>query len=89
MFFADVYKSVPVLVTGHTGFKGSWLSSWLLRLGANVCGFSKDIPTSPSLFELAALSNQMEHRVGDVRHLNVMNAAVQSLKPRFIFHLAA
>ena len=50
--FSNIYKGKKVLITGHTGFKGSWLSLWLLSLGAKVCGVSKDIPTKPSLFEV-------------------------------------
>ena len=49
--FNDVYKGQKVLVTGHTGFKGAWLSTWLLKLGAEVYGISKDVPTFPSLYE--------------------------------------
>ncbi len=87
--FAGVYRRRRVLITGHTGFKGSWLSCWLLDLGAEVCGFSKDIPTQPSLFEKAALSNRMEHRTGDIRDLSALNAAIQSFRPDFVFHMAA
>ena len=49
--FSNIYKNKKVLVTGHTGFKGSWLTTWLLKLGADVTGFSLDIPTNPSHFE--------------------------------------
>ena len=49
--FEDIYRGKRVLITGNTGFKGSWLTVWLLRLGADVIGFSKDVPTSPSMFE--------------------------------------
>jgi len=87
--FDDVYRNARVLVTGHTGFKGAWLSTWLLDLGANVCGFSKDIPTEPSLFARAALSNRMEHRTGDIRDRAALAAAISSFRPDFIFHLAA
>jgi CDP-glucose 4,6-dehydratase len=87
--FGGAYEGRDVLVTGHTGFKGSWLAAWLTQLGARVCGYSKDIPTSPSLFEMAALSNRMEHRLGDVRDLPALEAAIQQVRPRFLFHLAA
>jgi CDP-glucose 4,6-dehydratase len=89
MAFRDVYRGRRVLVTGHTGFKGSWLSAWLLHMGAEVCGFSNGIPTSPSLFELAALSNRMEHRVGDVRDLDALRDTITSFRPDFVFHMAA
>ena len=52
MNYKDYYKNKKVLITGHTGFKGTWLSIWLSKLGANVIGFSKDIPTTPSMFEV-------------------------------------
>ena len=53
--FNDVYRGKNVLITGHTGFKGSWLSYWLAKIGANVVGYSKEIPTKPSHFELLNL----------------------------------
>ncbi len=89
MAYDNVYRNSRVLITGHTGFKGAWLSSWLLSLGARVCGFSKDIPTKPSIFELAALSNWMEHRVGDIRDIDALRSVVTNFKPDFVFHLAA
>lgn len=87
--FSDVYLEKKVLITGHTGFKGAWLSQWLLKLGANVVGVSKDIPTSPSLFEVISLEDRISHYIGDVRDLTFMKHVVQSEKPDFIFHLAA
>ena len=59
--FNDIYKGKKVFVTGHTGFKGSWLCSWLLQLGAEVCGYSKDIPTTPSNFEILGLKGEIQH----------------------------
>ena len=59
--FSGKYKNKKVVVTGHTGFKGSWLTLWLIMLGANVCGFSKNIPTNPSLFSLLRLKNKIKH----------------------------
>ena len=61
MIFNNIYKNRKVLITGNTGFKGSWLSTWLLKLGANVIGISKDVPTNPSMFEILKLKkkNQM------------------------------
>ena len=58
--FSNVYKGKKVLVTGHTGFKGTWLTTWLLELGAEVCGISKDIPTQPSIFEELKLEEQIQ-----------------------------
>lgn len=89
MSFHDYYVNKRVLVTGHTGFKGAWLSAWLLSLGAKVCGFSKDIPTKPSLFELARLANKLDHHIGDVRDLLSLKKVMYSFKPDIVFHLAA
>ena len=59
--FSNVYHGRRVLVTGHTGFKGSWLSQWLLQLGAEVAGYSLDVPTSPSNYELLGLEDRISH----------------------------
>jgi len=88
-FFSDAYRNKKVLVTGHTGFKGSWLVSWLLDLGADVVGFSDGIPTSPSLFDLAGLADRIDHRVGDVRDREAFSAVVTDVRPDLVFHLAA
>lgn len=87
--FADVYRGKRVLVTGHTGFKGSWLTCWLLKLGAEVCGVSKDIPTSPSMFEDLQLASKIQHNICDISNLNETRAIVEDFKPDFLFHLAA
>jgi CDP-glucose 4,6-dehydratase len=87
--FSDIYKNKTVLVTGNTGFKGSWLTTWLLKLGANVIGVSKDIPTHPSMFEELGLVNHMDHRSADVRDLAAFRKIIAESKPDFIFHLAA
>lgn len=87
--FSDVYRGKKVLVTGHTGFKGSWLSQWLLKLGAEVVGYSKDVPTTPSLFEVLDLESRLSHNVGDVRDLPALKTLVANEKPDFVFHLAA
>lgn len=89
MILSDTYRGKRVLVTGHTGFKGSWLSAWLLHLGAEICGFSNGVPTQPSLFELANLSNRLEHRFGDVRDVAAVRSTIRIFKPDFVFHLAA
>jgi CDP-glucose 4,6-dehydratase len=87
--FEDIYRGKRVLITGNTGFKGSWLTVWLLRLGADVIGFSKDVPTSPSMFEDLGLESKIKHHVADVRDLVAVKAIVGMEKPDFIFHLAA
>jgi CDP-glucose 4,6-dehydratase len=78
-----------VLVTGHTGFKGAWLSLWLGDLGASVAGYARDVPTDPSLYALAAVADDLEHVEGDVRDGDRLAGAVQRLRPEVVFHLAA
>jgi len=78
-----------VFVTGHTGFKGSWLCEWLLNLGADVWGYSLPPPTSPSLFAQLGLSRRVHHTVGDVRNIKTLSRALNAARPHFVFHLAA
>ena len=87
--FSGVYNNKKVLVTGHTGFKGSWLTTWLLKLGADVVGISKDIPTQPAMFEELGLAGQMKHIQEDVRNLAAITSIINTEKPDFVFHLAA
>ena len=89
MAFADLYRSKRVFVTGHTGFKGSWLTQWLLELGAHVTGYALPPPTKPSMFEQIGLEGKIKHIVGDVRDLVKLSAAIAEARPDFIFHLAA
>lgn len=89
MAFAEIYKGRRVLVTGHTGFKGSWLTEWLLELGAEVTGLALAPNTSPSLFEQLGLAGRMRHIEGDVRDLGKVIAVFEAAKPEFVFHLAA
>jgi CDP-glucose 4,6-dehydratase len=76
-----------VLITGHTGFKGSWLALWLTRLGARVTGFSDAIPTDPSHF--AALKLELDDRRGDICNPAAIDAAIAEARPEIVFHLAA
>ena len=87
--FSEIYKNKTVLVTGHTGFKGSWLTVWLLKLGAKVIGFSKDIPTHPSMFVELGLEKRIKHIIGDIRDLTHLKDVITNEKPQFVFHLAA
>lgn len=87
--FNNHYYGKKVLVTGHTGFKGSWLTAWLIELGAEVIGFSKDIPTIPSLFNILGLENKIKHLKGDIRDLKRVRQLLIEEKPDFLFHLAA
>jgi CDP-glucose 4,6-dehydratase len=87
--FNNIYKGKKVLITGNTGFKGSWLTIWLLKLGANVYGLSKDIPTEPSMFKELELKNEVNHYENDVRDFDSVKSIIEQVKPDFIFHLAA
>ncbi|MGD8352882.1 MAG: CDP-glucose 4,6-dehydratase [Pseudomonadota bacterium] len=87
--FDEVYRNRKVLVTGHTGFKGSWLTCWLLDLGAEVVGYSLPAPTMPSNYEACSLGDRMTSITGDVRDLDHLTTVVNEHRPEFIFHLAA
>lgn len=87
--FKDTYKNKRVLINGHTGFKGSWLTLWLKKLGADVVGFSDCVPTQPSLFGSANLSSKITHIYGDVTDYEALSGVVNDIKPDFIFHMAA
>ena len=87
--FGNRYRGRRVLVTGHTGFKGSWLAEWLLGLDAEVIGYSLPPPTSPALFEQLGLEGRVRHILGDVRDLAALTQVVRDAKPEFVFHLAA
>jgi len=84
-----IFRNKTILVTGHTGFKGSWLSLWLTRLGAKVIGLSDDIPTKPSNFDVNDISSLVEdHRI-DIRNFKEVSEIVKKNAPDFVFHLAA
>jgi CDP-glucose 4,6-dehydratase len=83
----ESYSGRSVLITGHTGFKGSWLSLWLVRLRANVTGFSDTIPTEPSHF--AELGLKLDDRRGDICDAAAIDAAIAETKPEIVFHFAA
>ena len=85
----NFWKEKTVLITGHTGFKGSWLTIWLKKFDAKIIGFSKDIPTTPSLFELADVKNGITSKIGDVRNYYQIKDIIQKTKPDVIFHMAA
>lgn len=85
----EFWKNKRVFLTGHTGFKGSWLSLWLQSLGANVTGYSLNPPTSPSLFELSNCKNGMVSIIGDIRDYNSLSKAIVDSNPEIVFHLAA
>ena len=85
----NFWQGKKVFVTGHTGFKGGWLSLWLQSMGAEVVGYSLAPPTRPSLFEVAKVEQGMTSIIGDVRDLNFLQSAIAEFKPEIIFHLAA
>lgn len=87
--FDDFYSGKRVLVTGHMGFKGSWLCVWLESLGAEVFGFSDQVPSSPSMFGELALADRLDHATGDVRDAEAVARRVADVKPEVVFHLAA
>ena len=89
MLFNNVYKEKTVLVTGHSGFKGSWLSIWLKKLGANVIGYSLPPNTVPSNFENSGLEKRMKSYFGDTRNYEELSKVILEHSPDFIFHLAS
>lgn len=78
-----------MLVTGHTGFKGAWLTTWLLQLDAQVHGIAIDIPTQPALYEVLGIADKLHHHHGDVRDFDFVKNSLEAIQPDFIFHLAA
>ncbi|MCR5543155.1 MAG: CDP-glucose 4,6-dehydratase [Eubacterium sp.] len=85
----DFYKGKKVLITGHTGFKGSWLTAILVEAGAEVTGYSLEPPTDPSLFAEAGLEKNINHIIGDVRDRDKIMKVFQEIRPEIVFHLAA
>lgn len=89
LMFAGSYRGKRVLVTGHTGFKGSWLCTWLLELGAEVAGFSLGLPTQPANFQALGLEGRLRHYLGDIRQPSRLAQAMLEFAPEVVFHLAA
>jgi CDP-glucose 4,6-dehydratase len=87
--FKGLYRGKSVWLSGHTGFKGSWLSEWLLGLGAQVSGFSLIPATNPSLFEQLELAGRVRHEIGDIRDFEAVRKSIHAAQPDFVFHLAA
>lgn len=85
----DFYKNKKVLITGHTGFKGSWLCRILINAGAKVTGYSLEPPTEPSLFKLAKIENDINHIIGDIRDLDHLTKVFDEVQPEIVLHLAA
>src|SRR5664280_2746632 len=87
--FDGFYKGRKVFITGHTGFKGSWLSILLKRLGADIYGYSLDPPTKPSLYELAGVDSLLSSTIGDIRDYDLLLNTLKEIKPEIIIHMAA
>lgn len=89
MFDISFYKGKKIFVTGHTGFKGSWLCRMLMNAGAQVTGYSLNPPTTPSLFEVADIARDIHSVIGDIRDLPALKAAFDEAQPEIVLHLAA
>ena len=85
----DFWSHKRVLITGHTGFKGSWLSLWLKNMGAHVTGYALSPPTKPSLFEAAHVAEGMTSVSGDVRDFDSLSAVISEYSPEIVIHMAA
>ena len=83
------FKGKKIVITGHTGFKGSWLTLWLTYLGANVTGISDTIPTTPSNFVANKLEKKVRHLIFDIKNRKKLSSTIKKIKPDYIFHLAA
>lgn len=89
MMNLDFFKNKTVLITGHTGFKGTWLCKILLNAGANVIGYSLEAPTKPNLFELSGVEKDMVSVIGDVRDYQKLKEVFDAYRPELVLHLAA
>lgn len=85
----DFWRGKRVFITGHTGFKGSWLSLWLQKLGSEITGYALNPPTAPSLFEIAKVAKGMRSIIADVRDIETLNRAMIDAKPDIVIHMAA
>ena len=83
------YSGRSVMVSGHTGFKGSWLSVWLTRLGANVVAYALEPPSEPSNYEVCNLVSRIRHKQGDIRDFDSLRSCMREHRPSVVFHLAA
>ena len=85
----DFWQGKRVLLTGHTGFKGGWLSLWLQSMGSELRGIALEPPTEPSLFDVARVSQGMEHRIADIRDFAAVKAQMDEFQPEIVIHMAA
>lgn len=89
MIDASFWEGKRVFITGHTGFKGSWLTLWLQSMGAVLKGYSLNPPTEPSLYESAAVDDLIDSTIGDIRNFDQLHAAISAFRPEIVFHMAA
>lgn len=89
MDLSHFYKDKKVFITGHTGFKGTWLCTVLIQAGAKITGYSLEPPTEPSLFKLANLESKINHIYGDIRDLELLKKSMLEAKPEIVIHMAA
>ena len=89
MIDKDFWNNKRVYLTGHTGFKGSWLSLWLYSLGAQVKGYALEPPTTPSLFDVARVGEKIESEIGDIRDLAKLKKSMTDFNPDILIHMAA
>ncbi|MBF0610613.1 MAG: CDP-glucose 4,6-dehydratase [Magnetococcales bacterium] len=85
----NFWRGKRVFLTGHTGFKGSWMAMWLHRLGATVIGYSLEPPSQPSLFDLAQIATRIDHQLGDIRDRDKLEQAMVQANPDLVIHMAA
>jgi CDP-glucose 4,6-dehydratase len=85
----DSFRGKKVFITGHTGFKGSWLTYWLHQLGADIMGLALEPKTNPNLFELLRLNGKCQSRIGNINDASLVEQLITDFQPEFIFHLAA
>lgn len=85
----DFWQGKRVLLTGHTGFKGSWLSLWLQSMGSMLRGVALEPPTEPALFNVARVAEGMEHRIADIRNFEAFKAQIDEFQPEIVIHMAA
>jgi len=85
----NFWKSRKVFLTGHTGFKGSWLSLWLLSMGAEVCGYALEPSTTPNLYNALGLDAHLQSVIADVRNLDALESAMRAFQPEVVIHMAA
>ncbi len=85
----EFWNGRRVFLTGHTGFKGSWMALWLQSMGADVTGYSLNPPTQPNLFEIADVARGLHHQTGDIRDLDALHRAMAACEPEIVIHMAA